>query len=149
MTSHNYCHNSQKTGTARFVEHGPNEKHIKLAVLLTDPEQERKGIYKHRDASLPKTLLTAEKVMVACGTRPVRQEGTIFDGKRVFDSDQVRIYVSASFHVFLFYFILFLFNDDVSTLRAGFHCGGLRRLVKSPACRLPVTGFSSLDAAVA
>ncbi|GAB5035334.1 soluble pyridine nucleotide transhydrogenase [Nannochloropsis oceanica] len=77
------------TGTARFVEHGPNEKHIKLAVLLTDPEQERKGIYKHRDASLPKTLLTAEKVMVACGTRPVRQEGTIFDGKRVFDSDQL------------------------------------------------------------
>ena len=77
------------TGTARFLENGANDAHVKLAVLLTDPEQERKGIYKHREASLPKTLLTAEKVMIACGTRPVRQEETVFDGKRVFDSDQV------------------------------------------------------------
>ncbi|EKU20412.1 soluble pyridine nucleotide transhydrogenase stha [Nannochloropsis gaditana CCMP526] len=76
------------TGTARFLENGANDAHVKLAVLLTDPEQERKGIYKHREASLPKTLLTAEKVMIACGTRPVRQEETVFDGKRVFDSDQ-------------------------------------------------------------
>jgi hypothetical protein len=78
-TTHTYTHNIQVedleaevvrhqirrngvhlvTGTARFVESGqtPGDK-IKLAVLLTDPEQERKGIYKHRDASLPKTLLT-------------------------------------------------------------------------------------------
>lgn len=42
-----------------------------------------------RDASLPKTVLTADKVMIACGTRPVRQEGVVYDGKRVFDSDQL------------------------------------------------------------
>jgi hypothetical protein len=35
------------TGTARFVESAPGEK-LKLAVLLTDPDAERRGIYKHR-----------------------------------------------------------------------------------------------------
>ena len=34
-------------------------------------------------------MLTADKVMIACGTRPVRAEGAIYDGKRVFDSDQL------------------------------------------------------------
>ncbi len=34
-------------GTARFVESSPGGK-IKLAVLLTDPDGELKGIYKHR-----------------------------------------------------------------------------------------------------
>lgn len=78
-------------GTARFVDSQPGGK-IKLAVLLTetDPDGERlKGIYKHRDASLPKTVLTCDKVMVACGTRPVRSEGVVYDGRRVFDSDQL------------------------------------------------------------
>jgi pyruvate/2-oxoglutarate dehydrogenase complex dihydrolipoamide dehydrogenase (E3) component len=27
--------------------------------------------------------------MIACGTRPVRSENTNYDGKRVFDSDQL------------------------------------------------------------
>jgi hypothetical protein len=118
-------------GTARFVESSPGGK-IKLAVLLTDPDGELKGIYKHRcvapcsglvwsglmpsciypkkkimitppilphppflsptqprDASLPKTMLTTDKVLIACGTRPVRAEGAVYDGKRVFDSDQL------------------------------------------------------------
>lgn len=35
-----------------------------------------------RDASLPKTFLSAEKVLIACGTRPVRNEKIAFDGKR-------------------------------------------------------------------
>jgi pyruvate/2-oxoglutarate dehydrogenase complex dihydrolipoamide dehydrogenase (E3) component len=35
-----------------------------------------------RDASLPKTVLTTDKVLVACGTRPVRHEKIEFDGKR-------------------------------------------------------------------
>jgi hypothetical protein len=34
-------------GTARFMESKEGER-IKLAVLLTDPDAERKGIYKHR-----------------------------------------------------------------------------------------------------
>ena len=34
-------------GTARFVDSKVGEK-IKLAVLLTDPDGEKKGIYKHR-----------------------------------------------------------------------------------------------------
>ena len=115
-------------GTARFIESEPGGK-IKLAVLLTETDEVRKGIQKHRyvlfrespsyaaplsevargsrplavlgalgdgrlvpidrDASLPKTMLTADKVMVACGTRPVRSEKIPFDGKRVFDSDQL------------------------------------------------------------
>ncbi len=34
-------------------------------------------------------MLTTDKVLIACGTRPVRFEGAVYDGKRVFDSDQL------------------------------------------------------------
>lgn len=41
------------------------------------------------EASLPNVTLSADRFLVACGTRPLRRPGVPFDGKRVFDSDQL------------------------------------------------------------
>jgi NAD(P) transhydrogenase len=37
----------------------------------------------------PSTLLIAQHVMIACGTRPAHNPGIPLDGKRIFDSDQI------------------------------------------------------------
>lgn len=38
---------------------------------------------------MAKMAISAEAVMVACGTRPLRPAHIPFDGKRIFDSDQL------------------------------------------------------------
>ncbi len=45
---------------------------------------------RHLDADVSKMFISADKVIVACGTRPLRPDvGVPFDGKTVFDSDQL------------------------------------------------------------
>jgi len=41
------------------------------------------------EAAAPKQRLSAENIMVACGTRPAHNPGIPLDGKRIFDSDQL------------------------------------------------------------
>ena len=47
------------------------------------------SVYRHIEASLPSVTLSADRFLVACGTRPLRRPDVPFDGSRVFDSDQL------------------------------------------------------------
>lgn len=48
-----------------------------------------RSVYRHIEASLPSVTLSADRFLVACGTRPLRRPDVPFDGSRVFDSDQL------------------------------------------------------------
>ncbi|CAN0347846.1 unnamed protein product [Discosporangium mesarthrocarpum] len=79
------------SGTARFLEGVPGEPH-RVLVLRSDTQSEvesKTSIYRHIEATLPTVTLSADRFLVACGTRPVRRPGLPFDGERVFDSDQL------------------------------------------------------------
>lgn len=52
-------------------------------------ERKHKSVYRHIEASLPSVTLSADRFLVACGTRPLRRPDVPFDGSRVFDSDQL------------------------------------------------------------
>ena len=47
------------------------------------------SVYRHMEASLPRVTISADRFLVACGTRPLRPPDVPFDGSRVFDSDQL------------------------------------------------------------
>ena len=49
----------------------------------------RGSVYRHIEASLPDVTLSADRFLVACGTRPLRRPDVPFDGARIFDSDQL------------------------------------------------------------
>lgn len=49
----------------------------------------RGSVYRHIEASLPDVTLSADRFLVACGTRPLRRPDVPFDGVRIFDSDQL------------------------------------------------------------
>ena len=80
------------SGTARFLgisDESQQKGKINIAVLLTDDSKKDQGAYRHIDADTLKTVISADKVMIAVGTRPVRPANIHFDSKRVFDSDQL------------------------------------------------------------
>jgi NAD(P) transhydrogenase len=78
------------TGTARFVD--TDERGLtRISVVKT---VENTGYHptstqRHFSTGMPKAVLSAEKYLIACGTRPLRRPGIPFDGVRVFDSDQL------------------------------------------------------------
>ncbi|CAM9635148.1 unnamed protein product [Ascophyllum nodosum] len=77
------------SGTARFVAGGAGER-LRVMVLRTRKETESKtSVYRHMEASLPRVTISADRFLVACGTRPLRPPDVPFDGSRVFDSDQL------------------------------------------------------------
>mmetsp|Transcript_10855 Transcript_10855/g.14112 ORF Transcript_10855/g.14112 Transcript_10855/m.14112 type:complete len:588 (+) Transcript_10855:8-1771(+) len=80
------------TGTAKFIaplnksEGGPT----RISVMETGEEKEAAtSLARHLEADKVKTVLSADKYLIACGTRPIRPEGVPFDGKQVFESDQI------------------------------------------------------------
>ncbi|CAN0087497.1 unnamed protein product [Phaeothamnion confervicola] len=77
------------SGTARFIESPPGEPH-RIVVLRSAQEAEAKtSAYRHIDAQLPVMTLSADKYLIACGTRPLRRPDVPFDGRTVLDSDQI------------------------------------------------------------
>eukprot|EP00904_Undaria_pinnatifida_P013325 jgi/Undpi1/9122/HiC_scaffold_26.g11580.m1 len=77
------------SGTARFLPSRKGQPH-RVIVLRTSEEAEAKtSVYRHIEASLPDVTLSADRFLVACGTRPLRRPDVPFDGARIFDSDQL------------------------------------------------------------
>lgn len=79
------------TGTARFLDNDPVTGKTRVAVLRTmeDAPFEATSASRHFATGTPKAVISADKFLVACGTRPLRRSGIPFDGIRVFDSDQL------------------------------------------------------------
>lgn len=74
-------------GSARFLD-DPEKKTI--AVLSNEEsDQFATDAQRHNVANVCKRVLTADKFLIAVGTRPARRDDVEFDGKRVFDSDQI------------------------------------------------------------
>lgn len=79
------------TGTARF-ETPDAAGRQRCIVLKTEPKaghESESSAYRHVDASTTKMIISADKFLIACGTRPLRPAHIPFDGKSVFDSDQL------------------------------------------------------------
>lgn len=76
-------------GSARFLE-DPEHRRT-LAVLSNDEEtyDSPTDPQRHSHANVCKRVLTADKFLIAVGTRPARRPDIPFDGKRIFDSDQI------------------------------------------------------------
>ncbi|RHZ02801.1 hypothetical protein DYB31_004630 [Aphanomyces astaci] len=73
-------------GTARFL---PTEDKKTIAVLSNDSYTEKTDAQRHNDANICKRVLTADKVLIAVGTRPARRPDLDYDGRLIFDSDQL------------------------------------------------------------
>ncbi|CAN0421337.1 unnamed protein product, partial [Ectocarpus sp. 12 AP-2014] len=79
------------TGTARFVESDSGDSRVSAMVLRSsgDEHEAASSPYRHVGADTPKSVISAERFLVACGTRPVRPPDIPFDGTHIFDSDQL------------------------------------------------------------
>ena len=78
------------SGTARFTEAATADGHHICSIMRTEGRKEAESsIYRHLDADRNKMLISAEKYLIACGTRPLRPNHIPFDGKSIFDSDQI------------------------------------------------------------
>ncbi|CAM9444850.1 unnamed protein product [Ascophyllum nodosum] len=78
------------SGTARFVRPRQGDHRLSLMVLKSSDDQEAASSpYRHVMADTPKSTISADRLLVACGTRPVRPENIPFDGEYIFDSDQL------------------------------------------------------------
>ncbi|KAH9062898.1 hypothetical protein Ae201684P_009164 [Aphanomyces euteiches] len=73
-------------GTARFL---PTEDKKTIAVLSNDSYVEKTDAQRHSDANICKRVLTADKILISCGTRPARRPDLEYDGRLIFDSDQL------------------------------------------------------------
>ncbi|TMW57222.1 hypothetical protein Poli38472_003147 [Pythium oligandrum] len=73
-------------GTARFL---PDPSQKMVAVLSNDTYETPTDTKRHKSADICKRVLTADKFLLAVGTRPARREDIPFDGKTIFDSDQI------------------------------------------------------------
>ncbi|KAF0695972.1 Aste57867_13244 [Aphanomyces stellatus] len=73
-------------GTARFL---PTEDKKTIAVLSNDSYVEKTDAQRHDDANICKRVLTADKFLIAVGTRPARHPDLDYDGSLIFDSDQL------------------------------------------------------------
>lgn len=73
-------------GTARFLS-DPNKKTV--AVLSNETYQTATDPTRHQTADICKRVLTADKFLIAVGTRPARRPDIPFDGETIFDSDQI------------------------------------------------------------
>lgn len=53
---------------------GPGDSSLAVMVLRSSEAHEAESsIYRHVEADTPKTTISADRFLVACGTRPVRQ----------------------------------------------------------------------------
>ncbi|CAM9371066.1 unnamed protein product [Heterosigma akashiwo] len=87
------------TGTARFLPNpDPGRRPDRVAVMRTgappspssrEEAEADTSLARHLEADQVKTVLSADRFLVACGTRPIRPAHVPFDGKRVFESDQI------------------------------------------------------------
>ncbi|CAM9168388.1 unnamed protein product, partial [Hapterophycus canaliculatus] len=80
------------TGTARrFIESKESDSRVSAMVLRSSGGQHEAASspYRHVGADTPKSVISADRFLVACGTRPVRPCHIPFDGTHVFDSDQL------------------------------------------------------------
>jgi NAD(P) transhydrogenase len=78
------------SGTARFMEGAAPNGSPRCMILKTVGRKEAESsIYRHLDADRSKMIISAEKYLIACGTRPLRPSHIPFDGKTIFDSDQI------------------------------------------------------------
>lgn len=73
-------------GTARFL---PDPSKKMVAVLSNDSYETATDAKRHTSADICKRVLTADKFLIAVGTRPARRDDIPFDGKTIFDSDQI------------------------------------------------------------
>ncbi|RHY23947.1 hypothetical protein DYB32_009023 [Aphanomyces invadans] len=89
-------------GTARFLQTEDKKtiavrthpfQHIsfsrEMKVLSNDSYTEKTDAQRHNDANICKRVLTADKVLIAVGTRPARHPDLEYDGRLIFDSDQL------------------------------------------------------------
>ncbi|CAN0369841.1 unnamed protein product [Ectocarpus sp. 6 AP-2014] len=77
------------SGTARFSPGSEGEPHRVMVLRTSEKTEAKTSVYRHIEASLPSVTLSADRFLVACGTRPLRRPDVPFDGSRVFDSDQL------------------------------------------------------------
>ncbi|CBJ29397.1 conserved unknown protein [Ectocarpus siliculosus] len=77
------------SGTARFLPGSEGEPHRVMVLRTSEKTEAKTSVYRHIEASLPSVTLSADRFLVACGTRPLRRPDVPFDGSRVFDSDQL------------------------------------------------------------
>lgn len=80
------------SGTARFA--GEADGKVQISVNATTKLDQvdnthATSAYRHKNAKITKTVISADKVLIACGTRPARLPNVKFDGVKVFDSDQL------------------------------------------------------------
>ncbi|CAM9607954.1 unnamed protein product, partial [Scytosiphon promiscuus] len=62
------------TGTARFVESNDSDSRVSAMVLRSSggDHEAASSPYRHVGADTPKSVISADRFLVACGTRPVR-----------------------------------------------------------------------------
>ncbi|CAM9428680.1 unnamed protein product, partial [Hapterophycus canaliculatus] len=77
------------SGTARFLPGTEGEPHRVMVLRTSEKTEAKTSVYRHIEASLPSVTLSADRFLVACGTRPLRRPDVPFDGSRIFDSDQL------------------------------------------------------------
>ncbi|GLD96277.1 hypothetical protein PINS_up004960 [Pythium insidiosum] len=88
ITRHQLLRNGVEliNGTARFL---PDPSKKMVAVLSNDSYETATDAKRHSSADICKRVLTADKFLIAVGTRPARRDDIPFDGQTVFDSDQI------------------------------------------------------------
>ncbi|TYZ57008.1 hypothetical protein PybrP1_003787 [[Pythium] brassicae (nom. inval.)] len=88
ITRHQLLRNGVEliNGTARFL---PSPDKNMVAVLSNDSYMTATDAKRHSSASICKRVLTADKFLIAVGTRPARRPDIPFDGETIFDSDQL------------------------------------------------------------
>lgn len=59
---------------SRFIERRQRDSKIAAMILRSSESHEAASSpYRHVDADTPKTVISADRFLVACGTRPVRR----------------------------------------------------------------------------
>ncbi|KAF1331649.1 putative Soluble pyridine nucleotide transhydrogenase, partial [Globisporangium splendens] len=88
VTRHQLLRNNVEliNGTARFL---PDASKNMIAVLSNDSYTTATDAKRHASADICKRVLTADKFLIAVGTRPARRPDIPFDGETIFDSDQL------------------------------------------------------------